>query len=777
MAWIVSCGVAGAISRPGNFEVIGPGGGGSFYNPTISPNDPNTVLVSSDMTGEYITHDGGRSWRMFNLRGTASFFAFDPKAPHTIYADTIGLWRSTDNGEKWKLIYPRPSSITGLKTDSDGAGVAILASPDPLGRITAFAVDPDDSNTLYAATEKNGAYALFISRDYGKTWQRKASLPEAERNLWVNPHSTRNSRELVLTGVQFAVIAKGSQIRKIEMPGSPADRHFVYAYARSRYTSAGFTPSGQLILYVVSRTGGSVSRDGGASWQAISHPGTGGQLDAVAASFDHPETAYISFRNISQDGKRWRGVLKTTDTGRTWTFVWKAAAAVHPSSVHDAWITPRFWPVKNGKTGLSMKSHYYAGPLDLRHEGNPDMLAVDDHNANLAYATDAGRAFNTTDGGKNWNALYSRRVPGGEWTTTGLDPTTNYGIFFDPFDHNHQFIAYTDIGLFSSEDGGKSWKSATAHGVPVKWTNTTYWLAFDPKVRGRMWIATSYDHDLPRPKMWKDGSVEEFEGGVCISTDGGRTWTVSNTGMAPTAATDIILDPTSPVNARVLYVTGFGDGVYKSTDGGKTWTLKNEGITQKDPFAWRIERAGDGTLYLLVARESWDGSIGNSGDGAIYKSTDGADSWTPVKLPQGVNGPNGLAIDPRNPQRLYLAAWPRAVGMHGEGGGVYLSTNGGKSWKQIFDRETHVYDVTIDPKNPDTVYAAGYDSSAWISRDRGERWTRISGPNFHWMQRVIPDPDHPGKVYIATFGGSIWHGDLNGKGWTDIATPELQPGR
>ncbi len=65
--------------RPGQFTVLGPGGGGAMFNPAISPHDPNTVLVSCDMTGSYITHDGGQSWRMFNLRGTVSFFAFDPK--------------------------------------------------------------------------------------------------------------------------------------------------------------------------------------------------------------------------------------------------------------------------------------------------------------------------------------------------------------------------------------------------------------------------------------------------------------------------------------------------------------------------------------------------------------------------------------------------------------------------------------------------------------------------------------------------------------------------
>src|SRR5947209_8675252 len=87
--------------RPGNFVVIGPGGGGAMFNPTISPHDANTVLVSCDMTGSYITHDGGQLWRMFNLRGTVKFFAFDPKDPRVIYAATDVLWRSQDGGRTW----------------------------------------------------------------------------------------------------------------------------------------------------------------------------------------------------------------------------------------------------------------------------------------------------------------------------------------------------------------------------------------------------------------------------------------------------------------------------------------------------------------------------------------------------------------------------------------------------------------------------------------------------------------------------------------------------
>jgi photosystem II stability/assembly factor-like uncharacterized protein len=315
-------------------------------------------------------------------------------------------------------------------------------------------------------------------------------------------------------------------------------------------------------------------------------------------------------------------------------------------------------------------------------------------------------------------------------------------------------------------------------GVPEKWLNTTYWIVFDPKVRGRVWSVNGGTHDLPRPKMWRHNSVLNYKGGVCLSTDGGRNWAKSNQGMPETAPTHIILDPTSPVNARVLYVAAFGRGVYKSTDGGKSWTLKNQGITQSEPFAWRLARASDGTLYVVIARRSEDGSIGNSGDGALYRSTDGAEHWQPVSLPQGVNGPNGLTVDPKSPDRLYLAAWARASGIHGEGGGIFLSEDGGKNWKQVLDKDRHVYDVTVDTVDPNVLYAAGFESSAWRSTDRGAHWTRIPGFNFKWGQRVVPDPQDRGKIYITTFGGSVWHGSVDGEQKVvDIATPELAPGQ
>src|SRR4029079_13683348 len=537
-------------------------------------------------------------------------------------------------------------------------------------------------------------------------------------------------------------VATGSNGRNITLPAVASD------------ISLGFSGD-QPTIYMTSEKGLFVSTDGGVNFKNSNLPGQGAKVRAIATSVQHPETAYVSYDHLKMDGKEWIGVAKTTNSGGEWTLVWKESTT-GSKNIHDAWITERFGP------GWGE---------------NPLNMTVADQDPNLAYGPDLGRTMRTTDGGATWIAQYSRRVDSANWTTTGLDVTNSYGIHFDPFDQKRQFITYTDIGLFRSEDGGKSWMSSTM-GVPERWLNTTYWIVFDPKVRGRMWSVNSGTHDLPRPKMWRHNSPLSYKGGVCRSEDGGKHWAKANSGMDETAPTHILLDPTSPPNARVLYVAAFGRGVYKSTDDGKTWTVKNQGITQSQPFAWRLARASDGTLYVVIARRSEDGSIGNAGDGALYRSTDGAEHWERVTLPQGTNGPNGLTVDPKSPDRLYLAAWARASGIHGEGGGIFLSEDGGKNWKQVLDKDRHVYDVTVDTVDPNVLYAAGFESSAWRSTDRGAHWTRIPGFNFKWGQRVVPDPQDRGKIYITTFGGSVWHGSVDGEQKVvDIATPELAPGQ
>jgi photosystem II stability/assembly factor-like uncharacterized protein len=680
-----------------------------MFHPTVSPHDPKTILVSCDMTGAYLSHDGGASWRMFNLGGTVHFFAFDPKNAQTIYAGATGLWRSTDRGDSWSLIWPRRPDIKGVQMDSDHADETILSPVEPPGAMDAFAIDPADSRVLIAAAHRG----VYRSPDAGESWKKIASLTEPAMRVWLDG-------KIVFAATPHA-IADGEIA--LQLPSKLTPATFIDVAASTE------------TVYAVSAAGIWISRDAGRDWRASALPGTGTRMRAIATSLGHPETAYVSYSNLQLDGQTWSGVARTKDFGATWTLVWKEAKTMAPN-IHDAWIGPAMGP------GWGE---------------NPLALGVADQDPQLCIGTDFGRTMITTDGGENWYAVYSRRVPGAAWTTTGLDVTSSYGYHVDPFDSRRRFITYTDIGLSRSEDGGRSW-TRSVDGIPREWTNTTYWVEFDPQVKGRMWGAMSYTHDLPRPKMWRHTPVEKFRGGICISEDGGKTWRESSAGMPEIAPTHILLDPASSVGARVLYVAAMGRGVYKSADGGRHWALKNTGIEGVNPLAWRIVRASDGTLYALIARRTEHGEIGDAGDGAIYCSHNGAETWQPVSMPSGANGPNGLAIDPGDPKRLYLATWARAAGIHGEGGGIWISGDTGKTWRNVLDRDQHVYDVTIDPRDSKVLYASGFESSAWRSADRGEHWIRIAGYSFKWGHRVIPDPDDAHQVFITTFGGSVWHG-------------------
>jgi photosystem II stability/assembly factor-like uncharacterized protein len=337
--------------------------------------------------------------------------------------------------------------------------------------------------------------------------------------------------------------------------------------------------------------------------------------------------------------------------------------------------------------------------------------------------------------------------------------TNAYGVHVDPHDSSRIFISYTDIGLFRSEDGGKSW-IVSSHGMPQDWRNTTYWVAFDPQKPGVMWGAFSGTHDLPRPKMWRTRDPATFRGGVGLSNDGGRSWSPAR-GLPVGAVTHVIVDPRSAAAARTVYATMFGHGVFKSTDGGVTWTAKNAGLAGQQPFAWRLSLSPAGPLYLVVARRSENGRLGDQDDGALYVSNDGAEHWTRVPLPAGTNGPTGLLIDPADPRRLYLSAWGVYRADGDTGGGIFLSTDAGNTWRSILGHGQHVYDVSIDPRTG-ALYASGFDQAAWRSLDRGDTWTRIHGFNFKWGHRVIPDPADAKRIYITTFGGGVWHGPADG---------------
>src|SRR5690606_37503950 len=153
-------------------------------------------------------------------------------------------------------------------------------------------------------------------------------------------------------------------------------------------------------------------------------------------------------------------------------------------------------------------------------------------------------------------------------------------------------------------------------------------------------------HDFPRGKMTRSPTWKRRgKGGICISTDGGKSWTPSFDGMGfDSPATSVVLDPKSPPGQRTLYASVYSKGVFKSTDDGKTWILKNNGI-EANTAAFELTLSPNGDLFVIVSPTPVH-KDGNAGiefyPGAVYRSKDGAENWTRLQVSDGLLFPNGM---------------------------------------------------------------------------------------------------------------------------------------
>ncbi len=185
VAATLACAAPAPEVRAGGWRILGPGGGGSLYHPTISPHDSRIALVACDMTGAYLTRDGGATWRMFNLGEPVRAFLFDPLDANVIYALTQGAFRSDDGGTTWKRFFPRTAQV-GL--GDDHASGDLIAAGHPIAPITALAIDPADSRSLYLAQGP----ALSYTADGGAAWRKSADLPGPAHQIWIDPHSPKD---------------------------------------------------------------------------------------------------------------------------------------------------------------------------------------------------------------------------------------------------------------------------------------------------------------------------------------------------------------------------------------------------------------------------------------------------------------------------------------------------------------------------------------------------------------------------------------------------------
>ncbi|MCA1622659.1 MAG: glycosyl hydrolase [Acidobacteria bacterium] len=192
-----------------------------------------------------------------------------------------------------------------------------------------------------------------------------------------------------------------------------------------------------------------------------------------------------------------------------------------------------------------------------------------------------------------------------------------------------------------------------------------------------------------------------------------------------------------PEDRAKYYVAVASGGVWKTINAGTTWTpvFDNEGSFSIGAIA--LDPKNSATVWVGTGEYNSQRSVGY-GDG-VYRSDDGGRSWKNVGLKKSEHI-GRIAIDPRDSNVVYVAAQGPLWSAGGDRG-LYKTTDGGKTWKQIIviSENTGVTDVVIDPSNPDTLYAAawqrrrhfytlingGPESAIYKSTDAGNTWTKL----------------------------------------------------
>ncbi len=324
---------------------------------------------------------------------------------------------------------------------------------------------------------------------------------------------------------------------------------------------------------------------------------------------------------------------------------------------------------------------------------------------------------------------------------------------------NEYYMGTTGGGVFKTTDGGLSWQPVTD-----KYFGGTI---------GALAVSAS-NPDI----VWAAGGEGDIRGnaapgdGIWVSKDAAKTWTKIDFFDPKNHVKSVKIHPTNPdiVWLGVLghaFGTNEQRGVFKTTDGGKTWKkvlYRNDatGVSELvlDPNDPNVLYAAFWHAY----RTPWSLNSGGPG-GGLFKSTDGGDTWKEITasagLPTGLWGKVGIAVSAAKSSRVWAL-------IEADSGGVYRSDDAGTTWtrtnseRKLRQRAWYYSKIVADPKDSNIVYALNV---SWFrSRDGGKTFPQNiqvpHGDNHDlWIaandqNRMVQAND--GGANVSVNGGRTW---------------------
>jgi photosystem II stability/assembly factor-like uncharacterized protein len=309
------------------------------------------------------------------------------------------------------------------------------------------------------------------------------------------------------------------------------------------------------------------------------------------------------------------------------------------------------------------------------------------------------------------------------WTAIGPDGGDARSLAADPSNPRHLYLGTTSSWVYETKDGGANWeriaKLAPANDLIID-----------------NLVVDESDPKTVFAGVWK---VDERGGGLFVSHDAGRSWSV----VAAMDGQSIRAIAQAPSNAKI-FVAGTLAGVFRSTDSGEHWAeMSPAGSTEiHEVESIAIDPTDPGTVYAGTWHLPW-------------KTTDGGAHWSNIK--EGLIDDSdvfSIIIDPHTPAVVYASACS----------GIYKSDSAGSLFHKVQGipstaRRTRV--LMQDPKDPSVVYA-GTTEGLYKTADAGKDWSRLTGADVI-VNDVYVDPSNDQRLLLATDRSGVLTSDDGGK--------------
>ena len=752
----------------------GWGGGGWFWSSAADPVDANVFYMGGDVNGIWKTTDGGKSWFFVN-DGLQNFgvysLAVAPSSPKTVYALTQdGVAASFDGAKTWK-----PCGET--------RNAALKVSAHRGGSVKAIAVDPRAPKTVYAGGANGRAVK---STDGGESWTvlDYLSARKEEEGETAKPVSGAGYGRLTVAA-NANDWANYVRIQKfIDQNGadwSACDKVGVKVFL------PGDAPAGMAATIVV--------QSGSWTWKEgpmkTLEPGKWTTVEYPMSVYSDPKKVQLLHFVVRTNGKGYKGEIGLDE------FV---ATGVGKRIVLGEWngAETEDWKVSpDANTKSITKSILPSKAPKVPVAGDPvRCIAVSGANPKLVLLCQQKFGlFRSTDAGATW--AHVKDAPAGAsvvcWAGPAA-PKTWYG-------------AFGKSGVFVSIDDGATWRSLNAPLESGMGARDVVVNTKDPKVAhviigqgfggyvattrdgGATWTKTKemkpdrvYNPTLPEQKSVGMSGLENISlspadpnrvhmagnWDPCMSWDGAKTWFESVRGADITCFHDI------QHLGGDTYGAAMDEGSLVTKNAGATWQAlaPRKWTPGLSGHHWRVlpQKLRDGRMRVISTVSPW--AHGHDFNVKVIVSEDGGKTFEEAKgLPDyrthantmwGEGHGRAISADPTNPDIVYL-------GIDGDpekgnaGGGVFKSTDGGHSWKQIPNQpgsRRMMYGIKVDPTNPKRIVwgACGTTSGVYVSEDAGESWTKA--PNLNdWIFNV--EVSAKGTVYAG--GNQLYRSDDHGK--------------